>query len=313
MKKILITGIGGDIAQSTAKIIRQHYPHIVLIGTDLHLQHGGSLFVDHLYTLPTANSIDYISKLVDLIDSEGADVVIPMTEPELAVLGSLIKERNDIHWITAGEQVIAAGLDKLVTAKTIEKLGLPIPWTVSVNKGLPKKYPCIFKNRFGSGSRAVFVIKDEAEAAYLSKRFPDAIYQELLEPADREVTCAVYRTKDGKVSTLQMLRRLVGGFTGWATVINDDATLQMCKKIAEGLNLRGSMNVQLRITDAGPRVFEINPRISSTVLMRHQLGFTDVLWALDEIEGKHINFPALEEGQVMVRTQGAAILNKRTE
>ena len=313
MKKILITGIGGDIAQSTAKIIRQHYPHIALIGTDLHLQHGGSLFVDNVYILPTADSADYISKLVDLIDSEGVDVVIPMTEPELAVLGLLIKERNDIHWITAGEQVITAGLDKLATAETIEKLGLPIPWTIAVSQGLPKKYPCILKNRFGSGSRAVFVVKDEAEASYLSKRYPDAIYQELLEPADREVTCAVYRTKDGKVSTLQMLRRLVGGFTGWATVINDNATSRMCKKLAEGLNLQGSMNVQLRITNAGPRVFEINPRISSTVLMRHHLGFTDVLWALDEIEGKHINFPVLEEGQIMVRTQGAAILNKRTE
>jgi carbamoyl-phosphate synthase large subunit len=311
MRKVLITGIGGDIAQSTAKIIREQYPHIALVGTDLHLQHGGSLFVDKVYILPTANSIDYISKLVHLIDTEGVDVVIPMTEPELAVLGSLIKVRNDISWITAGEQVIAAGLDKLATAETIEKLGLPVPWTVPVNQGLPHQYPCILKNRLGSGSRAVFIVKDEAEALYLSKRYPDAIYQELLEPADREVTCAVYRTRDGKVSTLQMLRRLVGGFTGWATVINDDATSRMCKKLAEGLNLQGSMNVQLRITDAGPRVFEINPRISSTVLMRHQLGYTDVLWAMLEIEDKPINFPVLKEGQVMVRTQGAAILNKQ--
>lgn len=313
MKKILITGIGGDIAQSTAKIIRQHYPNLALMGTDLHFQHGGSLFVDNVYTLPAASRVDYISSLVDLLDSEGVDVVIPMTEPELAVLGSLIKERSDIHWITAGEQVIAVGLDKLATTEAIEALGLPIPQTIAVNQGLPKNYPCILKNRFGSGSRSVFVVKDEDEASYLSKRYPDAIYQELLEPADREVTCAVYRTKHGKVLTLQMLRRLVGGFTGWATVINDDATSRMCEKIAEGLNLRGSMNVQLRITNSGPRVFEINPRISSTVLMRHQLGFTDVLWALGEIEGKYINFPVLEEGQIVVRTQGAAILNKQTE
>jgi carbamoyl-phosphate synthase large subunit len=231
-----------------------------------------------------------------------------MTEPELAVLGALIKERSDINWITAGEQVIAAGLDKLATAETIEKLGLPVPWTVPVNQGLPRQYPCILKNRLGSGSRAVFIVKDEAEADYLSKRFPDAIYQELLEPADREVTCAVYRTKDGKVSTLQMLRRLVEGTTGWAKVINDDAISQLCKKLAEGLNLRGSMNVQLRITDEGPRVFEINPRISSTALMRHQLGFTDVLWALNELNFIPIYFPEIKVGQIMVRTQDSAIL-----
>lgn len=309
MKKILITGIGGDIAQSTAKIVRQYYPHAILIGTDLHNQHGGELFVDKFALCATASSSDYLPGLADLIDKEGVDVVIPMTEPELTVLGPLINERRDIHWVTAGSQVISVGLDKLATAKALEGIGLPIPWTIPITSGAPKNYPCILKARFGSGSRSVFVVKDAAEAAYLSERHPDAIYQELLEPADREVTCAIYRTKEGEVSTLQMLRKLVGGFTGWATVIDDDAIEKMCEKIATSFNLLGSMNVQLRVTNAGPRIFEINPRISSTVLMRHHLGFTDVVWALDEIEDIQINFPVLKVGKVIVRTQGAAILN----
>jgi carbamoyl-phosphate synthase large subunit len=54
-------------------------------------------------------------------------------------------------------------------------------------------------------------------------------------------------------------------------------------------------------------VFEINPRFSSTVLMRHRLGFSDVLWAIDEAEGKLINFPEIPEDQMMVRVQSATI------
>ena len=81
----------------------------------------------------------------------------------------------------------------------------------------------------------------------------------------------------------------------------------MCEVIAKGLDLRGSMNIQLRLTDKGPRVFEINPRFSSTVLMRHRLGYTDVLWALDEAEGKSISFPDIPLGRIMVRTQGATV------
>lgn len=309
MKKILITGIGGDIAQSTAKIIRQYNPDFALIGTDTHSQHGGKLFVDRVFNLPYANSPEYFSEIIGLLDSESVDVVFPMTEPELSELDPLMKQHGDIHWIVAGEKVISAGIDKLATVAALQKLGIPTPWTIKVDEGKPNAYPCILKNRYGSGSRAVFIVNDEIEASYLAERYPEAVYQELLEPADKEVTCAVYRTGNGEISTLQMLRKLVGGFTGWAKVINDDHIAKMCVKIAEGLDLRGSMNVQLRITDAGPRVFEINPRISSTVLMRHQLGFTDVVWALDEAEGKPIEFPVLEEGQVMVRTQGAAILN----
>jgi carbamoyl-phosphate synthase large subunit len=38
------------------------------------------------------------------------------------------------------------------------------------------------------------------------------------------------------------------------------------------------LNVQLKLTDIGPKIFEINPRISSTVMMRNKIGFKDCLW-----------------------------------
>ena len=153
----------------------------------------------------------------------------------------------------------------------------------------------------------VIVFSNDDELDYLAKRHPEAILQELLEPDDREVTCAVYRRRDGEVTSLLMLRRLSGGFTGWAKVIKDDETSRMCDVIAQGLDLRGSMNIQLRLTAQGPRVFEINPRFSSTVLMRHRLGFSDVLWAVDEAEGKSISFPAIRQNSLMARVQGATV------
>jgi carbamoyl-phosphate synthase large subunit len=135
------------------------------------------------------------------------------------------------------------------------------------------------------------------------------VFQEILEPADREITCAVYRKRDGEVLSLLMLRRLTGGCTGWARIIEDEQTSQMCAHIAIGLNLRGSMNVQLRLTDQGPRVFEINPRFSSTVLMRHRMGFSDVLWAMEESEGNVVRYPEIERNKIMVRVQEAAIFD----
>jgi carbamoyl-phosphate synthase large subunit len=149
-----------------------------------------------------------------------------------------------------------------------------------------------------------------SEADYFAQRDPEAIYQEYLEPDDREVTCAVYRARDGRIAVLQLLRRLVGGFTGWARVIRDDTVEAMCRRAAEALDLRGSMNVQLRLTADGPRIFEINPRFSSTVLMRHRIGFSDVVWTLDELAGRAIEFPAPPEGTIVVRTQGAAIVHR---
>ena len=310
-KNVLITAIGGDISQGVATILRESRPDIRLIGVDIHSQHGGHLFVDYLEIIPTATAPDYRSALQAVINKYNIDIVIPMSEPELGALYPFESLYPGVKLITSGAQVVAAGLDKLSTIQALQNLGLPVPWTVPVNKSDPIAYPCILKNRYGSGSRAVFKIMDNEDTTYFRKRYPDAVFQEMLEPADKEVTCAVYRRREGEVLSLLMLRRLTGGFTGWAKIIQDEQTSKMCTRIAEGLNLKGSMNVQLRITDQGPRVFEINPRFSSTVLMRHRIGFTDVLWAIDEAEEKTVHYPNIHPDKIMVRIQAAAIFDNK--
>jgi carbamoyl-phosphate synthase large subunit len=308
-KVILITGIGGDISQGVATILRESRPDLRLVGVDLHSQHGGHLFVDRFEFVPAAANPDYPETLQEVARKHGADIVMPMSEPELGALYPFNDLLPNVAWVTAGKQVVAAGLDKLATVEALQALDLPVPWTVPVCTGVPLVYPCILKNRFGSGSRAVFRIDTPEDAVYFSKRYPDAVYQELLEPAEREITCAVYRKRSGEVLTLLMLRRLTGGFTGWAKTIEDAETSTMCARIAEGLELTGSMNVQLRLTERGPRVFEINPRFSSTVLMRHRMGFSDVLWAIDEAEGKIVDYPAISSNKIMVRVQEAAVFD----
>jgi carbamoyl-phosphate synthase large subunit len=312
IKKILITGIGGDIAQCVAAILKKERPEIYLIGVDIHSQHGGTLFVDEFFNIPRADDVDYVNVIQTIIRQNDVDAVIPMTEPELGALLPLIVADDSVQWITPGEKVIAAGLDKLETMHALQGFGIPVPWTQPVSEAA-LQLPCMIKSRFGSGSRGVFKVESTQDAAYLSKKYPEAIFQEYLEPDDAEVTCAVYRTRDDSVQTLLLHRRLTGGFTGWARVIQHEETVAMCETIAKNLDLRGSMNIQLRITAKGPRVFEINPRFSSTVMMRHQIGFKDVLWALDEADGKTFQFSSIPYGATIVRTQGAVILENLKE
>jgi carbamoyl-phosphate synthase large subunit len=308
MKTILITGIGGDIAQGVATIIREERPEIRLIGIDRNLEHGGVLFVDEFVQVLSSDSSEYIEKVRDILVSRSVDVLIPLTEPELNVFGPHLNGLGNSRCISAGEKVVSVGLDKFLTINTLQRMGLSVPWTFAASDRLPSEFPCIFKSRYGTGSRNVFVVENIKDAEYLSQKYSDAIFQEMLEPANQEITCAVYRNRNSDVASLLMLRRLAGGLTGWAKVIEDDATSQMCAKIAQGLDLYGSMNVQLRLTDLGPRVFEINPRFSSTALMRHRVGFCDVLWSLDELEGVRIRFPKIKSDQIFVRTQDARVL-----
>jgi len=310
MKTILITGIGGDIAQGIAAIIRESRPNIKIIGIDVSLEHAGYLFVNDFFKVPAASSDTYLECVRGLINTYDIDIVIPTSEQELAVFTPLINELGENRCISAGVNVINIGIDKLKTMNFIASLNIPVPWTLSAQNELPISFPCIFKAQTGSGSKNIFMVKDQEEALFFARKFTHSIFQELLEPADQEVTCAVYRTRDGRVSVLQLLRKLTGGLTGWAKVIDNKDVFEMCNAIATGINLRGSINVQLRITASGPRVFEINPRFSSTALMRNRLGFCDVMWMLNEAEGKVIDFPNIDTNQIMVRTQDVNKIEK---
>ena len=62
-KRVLITGIGGDIAQGISRIIRENFPSWKIFGSDISTKHSGKLFVDKFLQLPKTNlKKKYISR-----------------------------------------------------------------------------------------------------------------------------------------------------------------------------------------------------------------------------------------------------------
>ena len=64
-------------------------------------------------------------------------------------------------------------------------------------------------------------------------------------------------------------------------IYNNDELARESVDFAKKIDLFGSINVQLKITSKGPVIFEVNPRFSGTVYMRHLLGFDDLKWILN--------------------------------
>lgn len=313
MASVLITAVGGDIAQAAALIVRKRFPSWKIFGVDVETRHGGSLFVDSFDIAPRADSPNYCDWLIGFIKQNKIDYCFPLSEAELSVLAVASEEvQKTTKLIWAGSKAVLIGCDKFRTANFINSIGLIAPWTmVADESSVPPNYPCIFKLRYSAGSKVVFICNNISDVRFFCKRYPDAILQEYLPNNEAEITCAVYRTTDGQIRVLQMNRRLTGGLTGWARVVNDRAVEMHCIKIAEELSLQGAINVQLRLTESGPRIFEINPRFSSTLLMRHQAGFTDLCWALQEAQGQHILFDdPVDNGTTLVRTFGATVMPK---
>lgn len=309
MTNYLITGIGGDIAQGICRILRAYDQSSNLIGTDISSKHAGCLFVDHFNVIPSAHEVDsYLDHLQSLIAEFDIHYLIPTSETEIEVISNHINLFENIHVIYPGTKVVEKCIDKYITNKFLSSLGLPVPWTSSAKEKISFEYPCIFKGRKGAGSKVLFTVESEDEALFLAKRYPDGIFQELLLPHDNEITCGVFRSKNNKTAVLQFQRILNEGTTSWAQTVYYQDIEDMCKFVAENLELEGSMNIQLRLTEDGPRIFEINPRFSSTVYMRHLLNFDDVVWSILDAKGISFDFPSIAPGIECVRTQKSELL-----
>jgi carbamoyl-phosphate synthase large subunit len=310
--KILITGIGGDIGQAVAQIIRKKFPDTYIVGCDIYSKHAGSLFVDKFLVAPRADDVNYIDWIQNALINESIDFCIPTPEAELGFFQKTnIQSIGSVPLLMPNLKIIEIGLDKFATVEYLKSIGIKTPWTILSDTNIGElNFPCIFKHRKGAGSKVNFICNNKDEATFYTNEYPNGIFQELLVPADQEVTVAVFRDKNQNTKILQLQRELVGGLTGWAKVIFDADVEEQCQRIAEAVNLRGSINIQLRITDTGARIFEINPRFSSTILMRDLMGFCDVVWSIQDHLNLDKEYFQPEVGTEVVRVQSAKVIVK---
>jgi len=283
---ILVTAVNGDIAQTAIKIINDVKMATNIIGTDCSKSGIGKYFVDEFIEVPRADNPNYIKAIVEYCAKYDIDVIIPISEPEILRLKD-IDEIGRAKIVKANNKSIEIGLDKLKTYKFMYENGIPAPWTVELNQN-PLEYPCMLKDRSSCGSKSLAVINSEKDLEYYRGKRTNSILQEMLLPNNEEYTCGVFCGTSNKIFTIALHRTLHGGLTGYAEVVKSEEIERYCIKIAKLLNLRGSINIQLRLTSDGPKVFEINPRFSSTMYFRHKVGFQDLVWSINDILGKQV-------------------------
>lgn len=285
-RKVLVTGCGGDIGVSIGRILQEERLAESVVGCDVVEYHAGRLFFDSCFVVERASSPCYMESLQKLVESEGIDLVIPTSEPELRVLVEHDFWGKRYMFLAASEMAMRVGFDKYQTAELLRHYGLPHPWTQVARGERPLQMPCILKSRTGCGSKTVHILTMENYQAFLPFA-EDDMFQELLTEEDAEYTCGLFRGRDTEIRTIVFRRKLRGGLTGSGLVEENHVIEDLLHNLATVLDLQGSINVQLRLREGEPCVFEINPRFSSTVRFRHKLGFADVLWSLQD----HLRMP----------------------
>lgn len=170
MKHILVTGAGGPAGANFIKSLRMAPEHFHITGTDtnhLHLELANS---DVKRLLPRSDSPDYIEELNKIIKKDRIDLVHPQTDVEVAVISERREDVNARVFLPKKETVRICQ-DKMLSIKTLEKKGVPVARSFSINnaedlkkalESLLKLYPdkAWLRAIKGAGGRASLPIKE---------------------------------------------------------------------------------------------------------------------------------------------------------
>lgn len=238
---------------------------------------GGESLCDTLMHVRTNGTP---SDFLQSCESQNIGLIIPTTELEAVTL----KESQEIlpFVLASSPEVSRIFLDKALTAHAFERAGVAFCPTV-----LPSDYArvkdligtdVVVKPRRGEHSQGVIVNPPSIEG------FPDDhfVVQPLM--TGTELTTAVYFLANGAVhGSISFIRRFVPqGSVYEVTPDFDSQIISMAKQLRGELAIVGSINIQSIVVDGKPVPFEVNGRISSSNVIRSELGFPDVQWGIEE-------------------------------
>jgi len=278
-RKILVTGIGGNVGQGILRNIKNSGYDIYIVGCNTVLFSAGNHLCDAFYAVPFAYDPAYINEINAIVEKEKIDLIIPSTDYEVYYLA---KEKDKIDTVIATSDIDAAEiyLDKFHSALHHERYSIPFAATC-----LPSTYKGQFENfvakpRKGRGSRGLEINPKKWDM------FPDEefIIQEL--HRGDEITTSFYVDKERNLhGHITLIRDLENGTTSKCKVTfdHDRAIEPILKTMIKHSGIKGSANLQSIITNSGDIVpFEINCRISGTNSIRSNFGFEDVKYTLQE-------------------------------
>ncbi|WP_338560587.1 ATP-grasp domain-containing protein [Acinetobacter sp. KS-LM10] len=283
---ILVSGVASDIGFGVGRILRSNDWKGEIHGIDIQSDHAGTSIYDYCTVAPRADEAYYLNWLEEYIINNNIKIFIPTSEAEISkiVQGGLNKIADAII-VKTNDLVVEKSLDKHECLEYLALCRIVVPKYGLLKESRPTVYPVIVKPRSGQGSKRVSKVYSESELPL--DLDGSLVWQEYLSPDNEEYTCPVFRSPVTGTRMLIIKRELQGGFTSKGEVIDNIHIKKYVESIAIALNLDGVMNVQLRLTKEGPKLFEINPRLSSTLVFRDKMGFTDLKWLLSQ----HLGMP----------------------
>lgn len=171
VKRILVTGAGGNAARNFIESLRMNYNKIYIIGIDINKYHLSCVDVDKRYIVPNVNDSGYLKRLNKIIEKENIELVHAQPDIEVEFIA---KHKNSIKAKTflPDTESILKCRNKMETNLALKEYGVPVPKSFLVQKldDIPKIMDSLptdlkwVRAVKGAGSKAALPVKTVRQA-----------------------------------------------------------------------------------------------------------------------------------------------------
>lgn len=220
------------------------------------------------YRVPLATDPGYIDAVLEIAVGEHVGLVVPTIDDELPILAGAVGRfaAHGIRVAVSSSRTTEICNDKHSTCAALRRQGIAaaatwLPDEVPADAPLP----LFVKPRGGRGGVGAFPVRSSRELQFFLDYVADPIVQEHL--AGPEFTIDMLCDFAGRPLSIVPRRRDVirAGVIDRGCTVNDPALIALARSCARALDFAGPINIQCRVANGRPTVFEINARFSGGI------------------------------------------------
>ncbi|MGE0813482.1 MAG: ATP-grasp domain-containing protein [Vicinamibacterales bacterium] len=220
------------------------------------------------YRVPLSTDPGYIDHILEICLGERVALVVPTIDDELVLFGRAAARfrEHGIRVAASPAQTSELCEDKFATCRYLAERGIAAAdsWLPDALPDAPS-FPLFIKPRRGRGGVGAYAVRTRRELEFFASYVPDAVVQTFLDGP--EYTIDMLCDFSGQpLSIVPRLRDVIrAGVSDRGRTVNDPSLIQVARRCAATLQFAGAVNIQCRVVDGRPIVFEINPRFSGGI------------------------------------------------
>ena len=246
-----------------------------IIVTDVNPLSPAVHVADRAYRVPMANDPGYIAELLSICEAERIGLVVPTIDDELPIIAAATVRFAAVGAIVACSMETTAQLcnDKYATCQHLRSAGVRAAETWLPAQLTPDvKLPLFIKPRGGRGAVGAFPLRSRRELEFVLHYVQDPVVQEYLDGP--EFTIDVLCDFDGQPLSIVPRERVVirSGVMDRGRTVKNARLIELARLACLAIPFAGPLNIQCRMRDGEPVIFEINPRFSGGIPLTIEAG-----------------------------------------